>query len=188
MPNDDGTAPDWAGLTLYHRAVRDVRGDRLWPLNRLRDLHPEVYAREVAKYQGREGLLAERVERLDCLWNDVLFFSPVSPGPLLNALRDSGHAVPPMRFWTLPASALDPARACVRLVRPWPNGVKPPPDPSDELPFTPNVLRAVSVPPPDTLARLSQVSPGAPMILWMDVPHVLYRGDVPLDALSEARF
>ncbi|MVN85533.1 hypothetical protein GO986_02000 [Deinococcus sp. HMF7620] len=178
---------DWAGLTLYHRAVRDVRGDRLWPLNRLRDLHPEVYAREVAKYAGREALLTERVERLNCLWNDVLFFSPVHPGPLLDAVRSMGRAVPPVRFWSLPASALDPARACVRLVRPWPDGIKPPPDPADEWPYTPEGLGQFTLPPAETLARLRQLPLADPLILWMDVPHVLYRGEVPLSALTELR-
>lgn len=174
-------------FTLYHRAVRDVRGDALRPLNVLRELHPDVYAREAAKYVGREALMQERVGRLDCLWNDVLFFSPVHPGPLLNAVRATGREVPPVRFWTLDASQLDPARACVRLVRPWPGGVLPAPDPADELPFTPHTLREHSVAPPATLARLRELPEGAPLILWMDVPHVLYRGCVPLGALGELR-
>ncbi|NTX99811.1 hypothetical protein [Deinococcus sp. JMULE3] len=175
------------GITLYHRAVRDVRGDHLLPLSTLRERHPDVYAREAAKYVGREALMQERVGRLDCLWTDVLFFSPVNPGPLLDAARQSGRAIPPVRFWTLDASHLDPARACVRLVRPWPGDVKPAPDPADELPFTPQTLREHSAALPATLDRLRALPEEAPLILWMDVPHVLYRGEVPLGALGEVR-
>ncbi|WP_221090607.1 hypothetical protein [Deinococcus aquaedulcis] len=180
MPTDD-----WTGLTLYHRAVRDMRGKALLPLNRLQAAFPDVYAREVAKYQGREALLTEPVARLGCQWPDVLFFSPVHPGPLLDAVRATGRAVPPVRFWTLPAGALDPTRACVRLVRPWPGGVKPEPDPADELPFTAAHLQQVASPPLETLSRLGQLPPEAPLILWLDVPHVLYRGEVPLGELQE---
>lgn len=174
-------------FTLYHRAVRDVRGDSLQPLNVLRELHPDVYAREAAKYVGREALMQERVERLDCLWNDVLFFSPVHPGPLLDAVRAIGREVSPVRFWTLSAADLDPARACVHLPRPWPGGVKPAHDPADERPLDARTLRTVRVPPAGTLARLHALPAGAPLILWMDVPHVLYRGSVPLGALGELR-
>ena len=177
----------FTGLTLYHRAVRDVRGDHLLPLSTLRERHPDVYAREAAKYVGRESLIQERIDRLDCRWPDVLFFSPVHPAPLLDAARQSGRVSAPVRFWTLEAARLDPARACIRLVRPWPGGVKPAPDPADELPFTPQTLRAHSAPPPATLARLRTLPGDAPLILWMDVPHVLYRGEVPLSALREVR-
>ena len=38
-----------------------------------------------------------------------------------------------------------------------------------------------------TLARLRALPDGAPLILWLDVPHVLYRGEVPLGALGEVR-
>ena len=48
------------GLTLYHRAVRDVRGDHLLPLSTLRERYPDVYAREAAKYVGRKALMQER--------------------------------------------------------------------------------------------------------------------------------
>ncbi|MFY7856064.1 MAG: hypothetical protein ACOVQT_07985, partial [Rubrivivax sp.] len=82
---------------------------------------------------------------------------------------------------------LNPARACVHLPRPWPGGVKPDHDPADERPLDARTLRAVSVPPAGTLARLRELPEGAPLILWMDVPHVLYRGSVPLGALGELR-
>jgi len=182
-----GGVPPLSDFTLYHRAVRDVRGDALLPLNALREAHPDVYAREAAKYAGRESLAAERVLPLGCGWGDVLFFSPVHPGSLLNAVRASGRSVPPVRFWTLRADALDPARTCLKRVRPWPDGRYTPPLPEDYVPFDPSTLARVSEPSSTTLERLRTLPPQAPLILWSDVPHVLYRGTVPLSALNEVR-
>ena len=64
---------------LYHRRPPDLRGSVLYPLNELRSVAPDLYERQRAKYSGREELLRQRVPRLDCLWNDVLHFSPVHP-------------------------------------------------------------------------------------------------------------
>ncbi|MFC4639776.1 hypothetical protein [Deinococcus hohokamensis] len=177
--------PQLSDFTLYHRAVRDVRGDTLLPLSALQVAFPDVYEREAAKYRGREALSREQVAPPSCLWSDVLFFSPVHPGPLLDTVRKSGRAVPPVRFWTLNASKLDPRRACIRFVRPWPGGVYSPPRPEDDAPFTPEELARVARPPAATLTRLGHLPREAPLILWSDVPHVLYRGQVPLDLLGE---
>lgn len=180
--------PELADFTLYHRAVRDIRGEELLPLNRLRDLHPDVYEREVGKYVGREQLQAERVLPLDCLWGDVLFFSPVHPGPLLDAVRACGRKVPPVRFWTLNAAELDAEAACIKVVRPWPNGVYELPRLEDYAPFTAGTLAAASEPSETTLARLRNLPLDAPLILWSDVPHVLYRGAVRLSLLRQEVF
>ncbi|WP_345466183.1 hypothetical protein [Deinococcus carri] len=179
--------PELQDFTLYHRAVRDVRGDHLLPLNTLRGPHPDVYAREVAKYAGREALRDERVLPLACGWGDVLFFSPVHPGALLDTVRATGRTVPPLRFWTVKAAELDPARACIRFVRPWPGGTYSPPVPADYAPFDAATLQRVCEPSAATLERLRNLPPDAPLILWSDVPHVLYRGTLPLSALGEVR-
>lgn len=177
--------PQLSDFTLYHRAVREMRGDELLPLNRLRDAYPDIYEREGKKYAGREQLRREKVLPLGCLWGDVLFFSPVHPSPLLEAVRESGREVPPVRFWTLNAAELDPERACIKRVQPWPGGVYTPPTPADYLPFSPEPLAQVSLPSTTTLTRLHTLPPGAPLILWMDVPHVLYRGGLPLSLLGQ---
>lgn len=172
-------------FTLYHRAVRDVRGEVLLSLNALRVTYPDVYARAVQKYTGREALLTEPVLPLDGLWTDVLFFSPVHPKGLLDAVRASGREIPPVRFWAVNAALLEPGRACVHFVKPWKNGIYAPPQPEDYAPFNAEILEQVSVPSPETLGRLSMLPLHAPLILWSDVPHVLYRGQIPLTDLQE---
>lgn len=146
--------------------MRDVRGEALLPLSALKGAFPEIYERETVKYVGREALTREPPAPLDCLWSDVLFCSPVHPGPLPNAAR------------------LDPQRACIRFVQSWTDGLYLPPHPQDDAPFTPEALAQVSRAPAITLSRLGTLPPQAPLILWADVPHVLYRGPVPLDMLG----
>jgi hypothetical protein len=72
---------------LYHRKSPDFRGSVLYPLNVLREIAPDLYERQRAKYAGREELLRQRVPLLDCLWNDVLHFSPVHPGQVAELAR-----------------------------------------------------------------------------------------------------
>src|SRR5687767_13236025 len=80
------TGSAWRGLPemtkIYHRRPDDLFGQTLYPLNRLKDVAPEQYARQRAKYEGREALCDFRVPHLNCLWNDVLHFSPVHPAKL----------------------------------------------------------------------------------------------------------
>ncbi len=81
-------------MFVYHRVPANLTGDRLYPLNTLQHLHPEIAEAHRAKYQGREWLLETRIPPLDCLFNDALMFSPVHPARLLGEMREGGHNVP----------------------------------------------------------------------------------------------
>ena len=65
------------GPCIYHRFRNDLSGHTLYPLNQLRDIYPNVYASKVKTYAGREWVMEMRIPLLDCLWNDVLHFSPL---------------------------------------------------------------------------------------------------------------
>ena len=75
---------------LYHIQHNNMKGDILYPLNKLRDVYPEVYELQVKKYAGREQLLKHRIPILNCLWNDVLHFSAVNPVEIKKSLMDAG--------------------------------------------------------------------------------------------------
>jgi hypothetical protein len=177
MPSDVRRAQG----TLFHTAIKDPRGDELLPLAGLREQHPDLYARHLAKYAGREGRLRERVIPLDCAWTDVVFLSPVDSSLLFDAMRSSGRRVPETRMWTLDAAQLDPRRCCVRLMR-LTRGRRSadPGDEDDYLPLTTATLRAVSQVTERALTRLRTLAPGEPALPWGDVPHILHRGPVPL--------
>lgn len=171
--------------TLFHAPVPDLRGDALLPLNTLRARFPDIYAREHAKYSGREHILKTPVRPLGCTWADVVFFSPVPPDLLFEAIRASGRHVRSGKPWTIDAQDLDPDRCCIRLMRVEPDhpGCTPP-DQDDWLPFTTATLRAVSQVTVRAIERLRHLAPTEPILPWGDVPHILHHGPVPIDLVS----
>jgi hypothetical protein len=168
--------------TLFHTAITNPRGDDLLPLAALRDRYPDLYARHLARYAGREHRLRERVIPLDCEWADVVFFSPVDSAVLFDAMRSAGRQVPQIPMWTVDASRLDPQRCCIRLMR-MTRGERSadPGDEDDYLPLNPATLRLVSQVTDRALTRLRTLGPDEPARPWGDVPHVLHRGPVPFD-------
>lgn len=168
--------------TLFHVLPSRTHGPYLLPLNQLRDIYPELYAQHSAKYRGREQEMGRPVPPLHCTWADVVFFAPLHPAPIFDALRRSRHPVGNLEPATLDASALDPDRCVIRLMRHGSAGHYPDPaDADDYLPLTTATLRAVSRVTVEAITRLERLSPGDPWLPWVDVPHVLHRGPVPLE-------
>jgi hypothetical protein len=171
--------------TLFHAPVPELRGEALLPLNTLRERFPDIYAREHNKYVGREHILTTPVEPLSCTWADVVFFSPVPPDVLFEAIRASGRKVRSGQPWTVDALDLDSDRCCIRLMRVEPGQLGcTPPDQDDWLPFTTATLRAVSEVTVRAVERLMSLNATEPMLPWGDVPHVLHRGPVRIDLVS----
>lgn len=63
-------------------------GDELIPLNQMENIFPDIYQDQVSKYKGREKILKRSIPKIDCLWNDVLHFSSISPQIIFSRLRD----------------------------------------------------------------------------------------------------
>lgn len=169
--------------TLYHLPATPPRGQEILPLRQMRTRFPDLYERHSRKYASRPGALEQRVEPLDCFWADVVFLSPLHPAPLFAALRQAAVSGQPQapRPWTLDARRLDPARAVIRLMRHGHDGHHAdPPDEHDYLPFTTAGLRAVNRVTLAAVQRLATLQPGDPWLPWADVPHVLYRGSIPV--------
>lgn len=104
--------------SIYHWVPDQMVGTTLFPLNCLKESLPEVYAREVQKYEGREQLLAKRIPILDCLWNDVLFCSAVHPKVLKQAMQDAGRKMDfDWSFFEIDVTALDPQKLAVYLYK-----------------------------------------------------------------------
>lgn len=97
---------------IYHFKPKGMFGDRLIPLNRLREKHPAVYDEHIKKYKGREHLLQETIPLLNCLWNDVLHISPINPQVIIDTWRSEGlyqHAGVPeiLEVYKIPVDLLD---------------------------------------------------------------------------------
>jgi len=86
---------------LFHRVPADMHGYTLTPLNQLKHIAPAAYQRQVAKYQGREHVMARIIPYLNCLWNDVLQFSAIHPAALRDALTEAGLQWTPQTWITL---------------------------------------------------------------------------------------
>lgn len=171
--------------TLYLLPRTEVRGDAILPLSQMRTRFPDLYELNIRKYAARPYLMDLPVEPLRCKWSDVVFLSPVHPASLFAALapraaraRSQAYAPQP---WTLDAGRLDPAHTVIRLMRHGKDGHYPDPvDEHDYLPFTTAGLRAVSRVTVAAIERLDSLKPGDPVLPWVDVPHVLHRGSIPV--------
>jgi hypothetical protein len=107
VPSDNAESEP-AMPSLYHALPPDMRGETLYPLNLLRDIHPDLFERERRKYAGRDALLELRIPLLDVLWNDTLHLSPLHPYHLAEAWRSVGLSSPAWerRFFRIPVEQL----------------------------------------------------------------------------------
>lgn len=62
----------------------------MYPLNGLKAKFPDLHAKQMKKYEGREWLLNIVIPPLNCLWNDVLHFSLMHPNVPYKALSAAG--------------------------------------------------------------------------------------------------
>ena len=79
-----------SGVYVYHAKRPNFEGERLYPLNALKDKLPAIYDSAVKKYKGREWLLDVVIPGLDALWNDVIHLSPIHPRLIYKTLTDVG--------------------------------------------------------------------------------------------------
>lgn len=92
---------------LYHLVPAPLTGPDLMPLNRLRERHPDVYAKHARKYAGRGDLPEDPVPGLDCKWGDVLFLTAVEPATIRELHEEAGLELPPLRWFEIDPTALE---------------------------------------------------------------------------------
>lgn len=81
------------GNFIYHMVPQEMLGDKLLPLNSLKQAYPHLYDRYTKKYFNdpqRTKLLQRQVPKLNCLWNDVLHFLPLHPYFIYKAITSLG--------------------------------------------------------------------------------------------------
>lgn len=95
---------------IYHMVPADMRGDKLISLNSLETAHPELYEKYSKKYfdhPERLKLLRRQIPKLNCLWNDVIHFSPLHPYHVYNALTELGIQIKEeLKFYRVPIQNL----------------------------------------------------------------------------------
>ncbi len=178
-----------ASAFVYHRVPLQLRGTVLYPLNELRDVYPDLFAELRKNYASREDIAYLRIPPLgNCLWNDVLFFSPVHPELHKAALEKEGHLLPSgwRRYFQIDASLLNPADAVIYDMHTayW-SGTFDVEEASAELgrecvPYDAGRLKEYSQVPQGARDFYAGVGSGAPLPLFLWIPHVLYRGRLDL--------
>ncbi|TFE02344.1 group-specific protein [Jeotgalibacillus salarius] len=95
---------------IYHMVPKSMYGETLIPLNKMQDHNKTLYTLHSRKYfdhPDRAKLLGRRIPHLNCLWNDVVFFLPMHPNYLYEALKKAGMDIPDnIRFFRIPITAL----------------------------------------------------------------------------------
>lgn len=162
---------------VYHLVPRDLRGDMLLPLNRLREDYPDLAEVYTAKYAHRPHVPNLPVPHLDCTRGDVLMFAPVHPEELKAALLESGRTRYPTRFFAVDAARFTPNDTVLYVP-----GEKP--EDATYTPYTPGCLDPHRVIPDVTRRYFCDTPQDKPVLLFGGVPHVFYRGTIPLAELT----
>lgn len=164
---------------------KGFEGNRLYPLSQLKALNPEVAAEHARKYADRKALLERQIPALNCLWNDVLMFSPVHPAEIMQTFRNAGYDLKPKRFFEIPLTLFEPKLTAVYFH-------------SKQREFGDHTID------PDEFAMLSDVDfepltilgnkltrhieqskkDGRSPIMFGNVPHILYKGTVFTDQFA----
>jgi hypothetical protein len=180
---------------VYHRVPPNLRGSVLYPLNQLKGRFPDLYERLQENYATRRDIAALHIPPLgNCLWNDVLFFSPVHPARIQAALVDAGHELPEAwhAFYQVDARLLDPALAVLyRQSETYWTGHFDVDEASDQIgrdcsPFTSESLEGLAEVTSTARSHFASVAPGGRPLLFLGIPHVLYKGqlDTTLEGVS----
>jgi hypothetical protein len=163
---------------LYHFKHQNMQGEVLYPLNRLKELFPEIYDFQVSKYLGREFLLKEKVPLLDCLWNDVLHLGPIHPQKVLEARLKIGltHRSG-AEFYQIPLSKIDAKKTVIFHYRNEDAEMS-----STEVDFfDPEKYRELARLPGDTLAYYQRCfDRGEQPLQFHRVPHILTLSEIDI--------
>ena len=100
-------------MKLYHIVPKDMRGTILYPLNRLREIFPDLYELKRAKYIGREEVAATYVPVLDCYWGDVVQMVAVPTEVIQRRQKLRGKEL--YRFFEIESDDLERSNLCAWL-------------------------------------------------------------------------
>jgi hypothetical protein len=171
---------------VYHWVPVDLLGDVLYPLNQLKSLYPSLYVTKAAKYQNREAVMQARLPLLDCLWNDVLHFSPVHPSKVQEALAEAGFGRKLRRYYEVdPLAKGFNATNTVVFLHQRLNLEKFELEAADFRAFNPTELSTLGEIPDATRTYYRQMfEQGKRPLVYLYVPHILYQGRLDISDVN----
>lgn len=164
---------------LYHIVPSNMEGAVLFPLNRLKEIKPHLFAEHFAKYQGRERITKTAIPLLNCLWNDVVQFSPVHPRQIRDAMILAGYNWKPMKWLQI-----DPitARFTDKNTAIWLHHQHDVLQEKDIEPFSVNRLESLSTLPQTTKDYYCEMHLAAKRpLLYKFMPHVFHLGAIEIN-------
>jgi hypothetical protein len=163
---------------LYHMVPQDMRGATLHPLNSLKEIHPDLYIKNAAEYEGREHVMKRFLPTLEAAWNDVLHFTAVNPGELKAALLEAGLEPREMKFYQIDPNLLDPERTTVFLCK------NEEMHPENFTTYDPKKLEEHASLREETRSYYKEMSVrGERPLLFVGIPHILHKGSMDISNL-----
>ncbi|OGY31719.1 MAG: hypothetical protein A3C02_00670 [Candidatus Andersenbacteria bacterium RIFCSPHIGHO2_02_FULL_45_11] len=158
---------------LYHRVPDNLVGDTLYPLNELRETHPDVYELAKSKYEGREEITEKTIPIGDSTWNDALQFTTVHPHKIKEALLAAGAQLSSTEWYQIPVSLLKPDHAVIGFYS------------GDSMenfkPVSEESLKESATLPETTKQYYrEQLANGERPFLFHGIPHIFYKGSILL--------
>jgi len=153
-------------------------GSILYPLNVLKQIHPEIYSEHVKKYDERQHLLTREIPILNCLWNDVLHFTVISPEDVKNNLEKAGFYYEPMSWYKIPVGSVEQDK-CIALTYhiDRETGIET----KEYQRFDHTKMDLYRIILPETIEYyIRKKKDGADPLLFHLVPHILYRGNIDI--------
>lgn len=170
-------------MYLYHFVPEDQVGDVVYPLNVLREKHPEIYAKQYAKYDS----IQEKDVEIPGFgyWNDCVNLMPVNPGLVKQELEYFGHNTQwAWRFYKIDADTLDQSNMIILISL---DGA----DPSKRkfIPFNKaNFDEYCKIGEPTRYRYQKAKDQDEQPMTFAGVPHVLYKGYVNTQNLELVEF
>ncbi len=170
---------------VYHHVPVNLTGSVLYPLNQLKQVYPDVAVVQLKKYQGRESLLSQRILLLNCLWNDVLHFSTVHPAKIKAAMEESGHTIGSRkwRYFEVDAAFFSPSNTVIWEYRER-HRTRLLIDESECFPFEARLLGKYTEVGKWTRRYYAEVKPGARVLPYVGIAHVLYKGHLNVEGVT----
>jgi hypothetical protein len=168
-------------LFLYHQIPDDFRGQTIYSLNQLQSVYPDLYKEKISKYAWRPEIMEQPVYPLDCVWNDCIFMVAVPPWIIKQKLHEVSPATKfPHRFWQIDPGQLEARKATIYTFE---HATRPHP-PADFVPYDPDSLGQWSTIPDKTTDYWRQCidEQNSRLLLYMYIPHILYRGSIDISA------
>jgi hypothetical protein len=168
-------------IFLYHRVPNyPIYNDLLMPLNQLKNENPFLYSEYIKSYRSRKKTLMLHVPPLGCLWNDVIYMSPIHPHKYrLMMDRIGRQPAKELSFFQIPARSLDP-KLCTIWKFEFEGDNPKTTSINDYMEFNEENLCLTTKFPEVTIKHYESIGNDKSKSLWLHwgIPHIMYKGTI----------